>query len=64
MVARDTPCRGRLFTATIDAMKEGDVRSGSLKRAASAVGEGCVVTQAVHARFASLQQAIRDTRTR
>jgi thioredoxin reductase (NADPH) len=35
----------------------GDVRSGSVKRVASAVGEGSVVVQAVHARLASLRQA-------
>jgi len=32
----------------------GDVRSGSVKRVASAVGEGSVVVQAIHARLASL----------
>jgi len=31
----------------------GDVRSGSVKRVASAVGEGSVVVQAIHARLAS-----------
>ncbi|HJZ17475.1 MAG TPA: FAD-dependent oxidoreductase, partial [Stellaceae bacterium] len=35
----------------------GDVRSGSVKRVASAVGEGSVVVQAIHARLASLRQA-------
>jgi thioredoxin reductase (NADPH) len=35
----------------------GDVRSGSVKRVASAVGEGSVVVQAVHARLASLREA-------
>jgi thioredoxin reductase (NADPH) len=35
----------------------GDVRSGSVKRVASAVGEGSVVVQAVHARLAALRQA-------
>ncbi len=35
----------------------GDVRSGSVKRVASAVGEGSVVVQAVHARIASLREA-------
>jgi len=35
----------------------GDVRSGSVKRVASAVGEGAVVVQAVHARLASLREA-------
>jgi len=34
----------------------GDVRSGSVKRVASAVGEGSVVVQAVHTRLASLRQ--------
>jgi thioredoxin reductase (NADPH) len=34
----------------------GDVRSGSVKRVASAVGEGSVVVQAIHARLASLHQ--------
>jgi thioredoxin reductase (NADPH) len=33
----------------------GDVRSGSVKRVASAVGEGSVVVQAIHARLASLR---------
>src|SRR5579863_6605255 len=32
----------------------GDVRSGSVKRVASAVGEGSVVVQAIHARLAAL----------
>jgi thioredoxin reductase (NADPH) len=35
----------------------GDVRSGSVKRVASAVGEGSVVVQAIHTRLASLRQA-------
>jgi thioredoxin reductase (NADPH) len=35
----------------------GDVRSGSVKRVASAVGEGSVVVQAIHAWLASLRQA-------
>jgi thioredoxin reductase (NADPH) len=35
----------------------GDVRSGSVKRVASAVGEGSVVVQAIHARLASFRQA-------
>ena len=35
----------------------GDVRSGSVKRVASAVGEGSVVVRAIHARLASLRQA-------
>jgi len=35
----------------------GDVRSGSVKRVASAVGEGSIVVQAIHARLASLRKA-------
>jgi thioredoxin reductase (NADPH) len=35
----------------------GDVRSGSVKRVASAVGEGSVVVQAIHARLAGLREA-------
>ncbi|HTV50434.1 MAG TPA: FAD-dependent oxidoreductase, partial [Steroidobacteraceae bacterium] len=35
----------------------GDVRAGSVKRVASAVGEGSVVVQAIHARLASLRRA-------
>ena len=35
----------------------GDVRSGSVKRVASAVGEGSVVVQAVHARLAFLRES-------
>ena len=34
----------------------GDVRSGSVKRVAAAVGEGSVVVQTVHARLASLRE--------
>jgi thioredoxin reductase (NADPH) len=34
----------------------GDVRSGSVKRVASAVGEGSVVIQAVHRYLASLRE--------
>jgi thioredoxin reductase (NADPH) len=34
----------------------GDVRSGSVKRVASAVGEGSVVVQAIHARLSSLRR--------
>ena len=43
-----TSCAG-IFTA-------GDVRSGSVKRVASAVGEGSVVIQAVHRYLASLRE--------
>jgi thioredoxin reductase (NADPH) len=38
----------------------GDVRSGSVKRVASAVGEGSVVIQAVHHHLASLREATPD----
>jgi thioredoxin reductase (NADPH) len=36
----------------------GDVRSGSVKRVASAVGEGSVVVQAIHARLAALRESV------
>jgi thioredoxin reductase (NADPH) len=36
----------------------GDVRSGSVKRVASAVGEGSVVIQAVHKHLALLREAM------
>ncbi|MBV8962263.1 MAG: FAD-dependent oxidoreductase [Hyphomicrobiales bacterium] len=36
----------------------GDVRSGSVKRVASAVGEGSVVVQAIHARLAALREQV------
>ena len=35
----------------------GGVRSGSVKRGASAVGEGSVVVQAIHTHLASLRQS-------
>jgi len=35
----------------------GDVRAGSVKRVASAVGEGSVVVQAIHCRLAALRQS-------
>ena len=44
-------------TSLLGVFAVGDVRSGSVKRVASAVGEGSVVVQAVHARLAALRQA-------
>jgi len=44
-------------TTTPGVFAVGDVRSGSVKRVASAVGEGSVVVQAIHARLASLREA-------
>ena len=38
----------------------GDVRAGSVKRVASAVGEGSVVISAVHAHLALLETAATD----
>ena len=35
----------------------GDVRSGSVKRVASSVGEGSVVVSAVHAALSELERA-------
>ena len=37
----------------------GDVRSGSVKRVASAVGEGSVVIQQVHRYLAELRESVR-----
>ena len=54
----DTPTPFNLFQASLPGVfAVGDVRSGSVKRVASAVGEGSVVVRAVHARLALLRQA-------
>ena len=54
----DAPTPFNLFQASLPGVfAVGDVRSGSVKRVASAVGEGSVVIQAVHARIASLREA-------
>ena len=44
-------------TSLLGVFAVGDVRSGSVKRVASAVGEGSVMVQAIHARLGSLRQA-------
>jgi thioredoxin reductase (NADPH) len=54
----DAPTPYNVFqTSLAGVFAVGDVRSGSVKRVASAVGEGSVVVQAVHARLASLGEA-------
>ncbi len=54
----DAPTPFNIFQTSLPGVfAVGDVRSGSVKRVASAVGEGSVVVQAVHARLASLRQA-------
>jgi thioredoxin reductase (NADPH) len=54
----DAPTPYNIFqTSLAGVFAVGDVRSGSVKRVASAVGEGSVVVQAVHARLASLREA-------
>jgi thioredoxin reductase (NADPH) len=54
----DAPAPYNLFQTSLPGVfAVGDVRSGSVKRVASAVGEGSVVVQAVHARLASLPAA-------
>jgi thioredoxin reductase (NADPH) len=54
----DAPTPYNVFqTSLAGVFAVGDVRSGSVKRVASAVGEGSVVVQAVHARLASLREA-------
>jgi thioredoxin reductase (NADPH) len=52
----DAPTPYNVFQTSLPGVfAVGDARSGSVKRVASAVGEGSVVVQAVHARLASLQ---------
>jgi thioredoxin reductase (NADPH) len=54
---RDTPTPYEIFQTSLPGVfAVGDVRSGSVKRVASAVGEGSVVVQAVHTWLASLRQ--------
>jgi thioredoxin reductase (NADPH) len=53
----DTASHTAFETSLPGVFAVGDVRSGSVKRVASAVGEGSVVVQAVHARLASLREA-------
>ncbi len=62
--APEAPAPYNLFQTSLPGVfAVGDVRSGSVKRVASAVGEGSVVVQAVHARIASLREgsSIRPT---
>jgi thioredoxin reductase (NADPH) len=55
---RDAPTSYEVFQSSLPGVfSVGDVRSGSVKRVASAVGEGSVVVQAVHTWLASLRQA-------
>jgi thioredoxin reductase (NADPH) len=55
---RDTPTPYEIFQTSLPGVfAVGDVRSGSVKRVASAVGEGSVVVQAIHTWLASLRQA-------
>jgi thioredoxin reductase (NADPH) len=54
----DAPAPYNVFqTSLAGVFAVGDARSGSVKRVASAVGEGSVVVQAVHARLAPLREA-------
>jgi thioredoxin reductase (NADPH) len=54
----DAPMPFNVFQTSLPGVfAVGDVRSGSVKRVASAVGEGSVVVQAIHARMASIRQA-------
>ena len=53
-VGPDNPCGSSMFeTARPGVFAVGDVRSGSVKRVASAVGEGAVVVRLVHEFMAS-----------
>jgi thioredoxin reductase (NADPH) len=54
----DAPQPFNIFQTTAPGVfAVGDVRSGSVKRVASAVGEGSVVVQAIHTRLAALREA-------
>jgi thioredoxin reductase (NADPH) len=54
----DAPTPYDLFQTSLPGVfAVGDVRSGSVKRVASAVGEGSIVVRAIHTRLASLRQA-------
>jgi thioredoxin reductase (NADPH) len=54
----DAPQPFNIFQTTAPGVfAVGDVRSGSVKRVASSVGEGSVVVQAIHARLAALREA-------
>ena len=46
-------CRGLLETSVPGVFAVGDVRSGSVKRCATAVGEGAMVVRFVHERFSA-----------
>jgi thioredoxin reductase (NADPH) len=61
----DAPAPYNAFqTSLAGVFAVGDVRSGSVKRVASAVGEGSVVVSAIHARLAELREtASRQTVT-
>jgi thioredoxin reductase (NADPH) len=66
-IARDdrgfvvTDSGGLMFETSVPGVFAiGDVRSGSVKRVASAVGEGSVVIQQVHRHLAGLQRARAD----
>ncbi|MBA3401135.1 MAG: NAD(P)/FAD-dependent oxidoreductase, partial [Actinobacteria bacterium] len=70
-IARDD--RGFVLTGAGEHMFEtsvrgvfaiGDVRSGSVKRVASAVGEGSVVIQQVHRHLAALHESLPKTEIR
>ncbi|MBA3374645.1 MAG: FAD-dependent oxidoreductase [Actinobacteria bacterium] len=51
---------GHMFETSVQGVFAiGDVRSGSVKRVASAVGEGSVVIQQVHRRLAELRESVR-----
>lgn len=54
-----TPILSPFQTSLPGVFAVGDVRSGSVKRVASAVGEGSVVVQAVHRYLAALTESER-----
>ncbi len=56
LTGEDADAPGLLETSVPGIFAAGDVRSGSIKRCATAVGEGAMAVQFVHARLAELAQ--------
>jgi thioredoxin reductase (NADPH) len=57
LTGADTGAEGLLETSVAGIFAAGDVRSGSIKRCATAVGEGAMVVQFVHERLAESARA-------
>ena len=57
LTGRDAGAEGILETSVPGVFAVGDVRSGSVKRCATAVGEGAMVVRFVHERFSGQRPA-------